>query len=91
MSKPSREFQLPAYVKIACALITLVIVIYGLYTLQDTIVSLVFAILLSVILFPLCHLLERWKFPRIAAILVCIVLTLAFLYGFFLPDLPANR
>lgn len=74
---------MPSYVKFACVLITLVIVIYGLYTLQDTLVSLVFAILFSVILFPLCHLLERWRFPRVAAILVCIVLTIAFLYGFF--------
>ena len=83
MSKLSREVQLPSYVKFSCVLVTLVIIIYGLYTLQDTVVSLVFAILFSVILYPLCHRLERWKFPRVAAILVCIVLTIAFLYGFF--------
>ena len=83
MSKLSREVHLPSYVKFACVLVTLVIIIYALYTLQDTLVSLVFAILFSIILFPLCHLLERWRFPRVAAILVCIVLTIAFLYGFF--------
>ncbi|GAB3642150.1 AI-2E family transporter [Spirosoma arcticum] len=83
MSRLSRAVHLPSYVKFACVLVTLVIIIYGLYTLQDTLVSLVFAILFSVILFPLCNLLERWRFPRVAAILVCIVLTIAFLYGFF--------
>ena len=83
MSKLPREVQLPSYVKFACVLVTLVIVIYGLYTLQDTVVSLIFAILFSVILYPLCHRLERWRFPRVVAILVCIVLTIAFLYEFF--------
>ncbi|AQG81548.1 AI-2E family transporter [Spirosoma montaniterrae] len=83
MNRTSREIELPAYVKFACVLIALVITVYILFTLQDTIVSLVFAILLSVILYPLDHRLERWGFPRIVAILICILVAVGFLVGFF--------
>jgi predicted PurR-regulated permease PerM len=42
---------------------------------------LVFAILFSVLLFPLARRLERWRIPRILSITLCLILTLAIIVG----------
>lgn len=82
MNNRAPEIQLPPYARLTCILLSLVIIVYGLYVLQDTLVPLIFAVLFSTILYPLCHRLERWGVPRIGAITICIVLALAVLYGF---------
>lgn len=74
---------MPSYAKIVSVLLSLVIIIYGLYELQTVLIPLVFAILFSVLLFPLCRRLEAWRVPRILAIFLCIVLTLAVIVGLF--------
>lgn len=76
-----REIQLPAYARTACVLLSLVIIIYGLHTLQGILIPLVFAILFAVLLFPLAQRLENWRIPRILAIILCLVLTLAIIVG----------
>lgn len=76
-----REIELPPYAKIACVLLSLVIIIYGLHTLQGVLIPLVFAILFAVLLFPLARKLENWRIPRILAILLCLMLTLAVIVG----------
>ncbi|OIN60172.1 AI-2E family transporter [Arsenicibacter rosenii] len=81
MDSRSPEVQLPFYAKLAFVLISIVIIVYGLYMLQDVIVPLVFSILLSVLLFPLCIRLERIGVPRVVAIIICLVLALAVVYG----------
>lgn len=76
-----REIELPSYAKVACVLLSLVIIVYGLHTLQGVLIPLVFAILFAVLLFPLAQRLENWRIPRILAILLCLLLTLAVIVG----------
>ena len=83
MDNRSPEVQLPLYAKITFILLSLVIIIYGLYTLQDVIVPLIFSILFSVLLYPLCIRLERMQVPRVIAIVLCLVLAIAIAYGLF--------
>ena len=68
-------------VRLAATLTSLLILVYGLHELQDLLVPLVFAILFSVLLFPLCSRLEKWGVPRVLAILLCLVLMLAVIVG----------
>lgn len=81
MNNRAPEIQLPSYARTTCILLSLIIIVYGLYVLQDVLVPLIFAVLLSATLFPLCHRLERWGVPRVGAITICIVLSIALLYG----------
>ncbi|RYC67621.1 AI-2E family transporter [Spirosoma sordidisoli] len=81
MDTRSPEVQLPLYAKITCILLSIVILIYGLHTLQGLLIPLVFAILFSVLLFPLAQRLENWRIPRIVAVLLCLLLTLAVIVG----------
>lgn len=83
MNNRAPEIQLPLYARVACVLLSVVIIVYGLSVLQSTLVPLIFAVLFSAILFPLCRRLERWGVPRIGAILICITFALAVLYGLF--------
>ena len=77
MINRATEVQQPLYVRFASVLISIVIIVYGLYELQSLLIPLVFAILFSVLLFPLCRRLEKWRIPRILAIILCLVLALA--------------
>ncbi|MGF7218004.1 putative PurR-regulated permease PerM [Spirosoma lacussanchae] len=81
MDTRSPEVQLPLYAKITCILLSIVILVYGLHTLQGLLIPLVFAILFSVLLFPLAQRLENWRIPRIVAVLLCLLLTLAVIVG----------
>lgn len=77
MINRATEVQQPFYIQLAAVLTSTLILIYGLYELQTLLIPLVFAILFSVLLYPLCLRLEKWRIPRIAAVLLCLVLTLA--------------
>jgi predicted PurR-regulated permease PerM len=85
MVNRATEVQQPLYMKLAAVLTSTLILVYGLYELQALLVPLVFAILFAVLLYPLCARLERWRVPRIVAVLLCLLLTLAvistLLYG----------
>ncbi|WP_338873442.1 AI-2E family transporter [Spirosoma sp. SC4-14] len=81
MDTRAREVKLPSYAKIACVLLSMVIIVYGLHALQGLLIPLVFAILFSVLLFPLAQRLENWKIPRVGAIILCLILTLAVIVG----------
>ena len=83
MDTRSPEFKFPFYAKISGVLISLVILVYGLHTLKGLLIPLVFAILFSVLLFPLVQRLENWRVPRILSIIICLLLALAFLTGLF--------
>lgn len=83
MSNSSREIELPSYAKLACVLLSLVIIVYGLHILEGLLIPLVFATLFAILLFPLVKRLENWKVPRIVAILLCLILTLGVLTGLF--------
>ncbi len=64
----------PAYIKSAAILITLIAGVYILHALHETLIPLLFAVLVSILLFPVCERLERWKFPRVLAIILSILL-----------------
>ncbi|RIV27552.1 AI-2E family transporter [Fibrisoma montanum] len=81
MDNRAPEIQLPSYAKIACVLISIVIIVYGLYELRDLLIPLVFAILFSVLLFPLAQRLENWRVPRLLAVILCLIITLAAIVG----------
>lgn len=83
MNSRSREIELPYYAKLVCILLSLVIIVYGLHTLQGLLIPLVFAILFAVLLFPLAQRLEKWGVPRILAIVLCLLLALGVLTGLF--------
>ncbi|MFD2572436.1 AI-2E family transporter [Spirosoma soli] len=81
MDTRSPEIQLPPYAKLVCILLSIVIIVYGLHTLQGLLIPLVFAILFAVLLFPLASRLEKWHVPRILAIIICLILTLTVIVG----------
>lgn len=83
MNNHASEIKLPPYVKVVSVLLSLVIIVYGLHALKGILIPLVFAILFSVLLFPLVQRLENWKTPRVVAIVLCLVLALAILSGLF--------
>jgi len=81
MNPSSPEVRFPLYARIAAILISMVILVYGLHTLQGLLIPLVFAILFAVLLLPLARRLESWGVPRILAVLLCLILTLTVISG----------
>ncbi len=81
MNSRSPEVRFPPYARIATILISMVILVYGLHTLQGLLIPLVFAILFAVLLLPLARRLESWHVPRILAVLLCLILTLTIISG----------
>lgn len=67
----------PLYIKVCCVLISVVIIVYILSVLQDFLVPMTFALLLAILLLPLCNKLEKFKFPRPLAITLCLMLAVS--------------
>jgi predicted PurR-regulated permease PerM len=61
----------------AFSLVILVIVVYALYILKDIFIPFIIAGLLSFLLFPITHFLEKYRFPRPLAILVAIIISMS--------------
>ncbi|MCR9065956.1 MAG: AI-2E family transporter [Cytophagales bacterium] len=61
-------------VKIAANLLTIVIIVFALWQLQEIIIPLIFAGILAFLLLPVCNLFEKWHFPRALAIVMVILL-----------------
>src|SRR4051794_41717632 len=57
------------------------VVVAGLYFAQDFLIPLALSLLLSFLLAPLCHRLERWKLGRIASVMIVVILGLGVLVG----------
>lgn len=64
-------------IRLAANLLVTVIIVFGLWVLQDVLVPLIFGGLLSVLLLPICSFLERKRFPRVLAITLTILLSFA--------------
>ncbi|WP_337045072.1 AI-2E family transporter [Emticicia sp. 17c] len=77
-----QPYQQPFYTRLAYVLISLVIVIYGMYILKDLLVPLTFSGIIALLLLPVCHFLEKF-IARWLAITLSILLMLAFLSLFF--------
>jgi predicted PurR-regulated permease PerM len=73
------ENKYPAVVKIASVLLILALTIYGMLVLRTVLVPLAFSMLFAMLLYPLCQRLERWKFSRLWAIIVCLLVMVAVL------------
>ncbi len=64
------------------SLLSICLVAAILYTLQSILVPILFAIILAVTLFPLCNILEKWRFSRALASLTALAVALLVLAGF---------
>ena len=64
-------------------LIGLSLLVFVLHKLDDLLLPLVYAILLSLLLMPLVTTLEKWKWPRMLAIAAAILAVVLFLAGLF--------
>jgi predicted PurR-regulated permease PerM len=80
-SGPIKDTHLPTYVKLACVLVSLVAGVYILFVLRETLIPLAFSVLFAILLHPLGLIFERWGLPRIAAILLSILLFTLILAG----------
>lgn len=90
--------KLPGIFRSAAVLVSLIAGVYILHALQEILIPLLFSVLVSILLFPVCERLERWKFPRILAItlslLLFIVVVVALIWlvtiqvGSFAEELP---
>ncbi len=69
--------------RLAYILISLVIIIYGMYVLKDLLIPLTFAGIFALLLMPFCQFLENRRFPRWLAITIAILLTLSILTFLF--------
>jgi predicted PurR-regulated permease PerM len=73
--------KLPVYLKIAQIFMGIFILFYILYIGQDIIIPLVFAIMIAILLNPVILLLCRIKIPRVPAILLALIVTMALITG----------
>ena len=74
-----RPFQQPFNARLAYILVSLVIIIYGMFILRDLLIPLTFATIFALLLMPVCQFLERHRFPRWLAITLVILLTVGLL------------
>lgn len=75
----NKDNETPFYIKMASVLVALICLVYILFTLSDIIIPLVFSVLIAILLHPVCSWLERKNIPRIAAILLSILVLIGVL------------
>lgn len=75
------ETKLPYSAKLLISLLCVSIIVWWMFVLQEILILLSFSVLFAMLLFPLCHFLEKWYFPRTLAIFVCLLITLAIVVG----------
>ncbi|MGI8951670.1 MAG: AI-2E family transporter [Chitinophagaceae bacterium] len=75
--------QYPFYFKSTVILFGLILFVYTIFTLQDILIPLAFALLISILLNPLFVKFTRLKIPRILAIIFTLLIALIFLIGIF--------
>jgi predicted PurR-regulated permease PerM len=77
----NKDKEGPYYSKLAAILVSIIAIVYIMFTLSETLIPLAFSVLFAILLHPVCVVLERWKFPRIVAIVLSIVLLVAVIAG----------
>ena len=80
---PVPEAKLAPVVHYTFLLIGLSLLVFVLRKLDNVLLPILFAALLAVLLLPLVTRLERWKFPRIWAIIVALLVVIGALVGLF--------
>lgn len=73
--------SLPFYAKLSLNLVTISLLATILYLGKGILVPFFFSVLLATLLLPVTNLLQRWRFPKVLAILVTIFIALALLAG----------
>lgn len=74
--------RLPFYARLALSLLAIVLVLFIMSVGKSIFVPLVFALLVSVLLYPLCSFMERkWKLPRWLASIISLFAFIAFIVG----------
>jgi predicted PurR-regulated permease PerM len=79
MQKPKVIFSQ----SLAFSLISIGIIVYGLWLLQDLLIPLVFSGLLAIILLPMTSWLEKYRFPRVLAISLSIIFLIVVFFLLF--------
>src|SRR5690242_9096666 len=82
MLQKQEETDYPFYIKAPAVLLGLVLIIYILYVLGNILVPLAFAVLIAILLNPLCVRLEKYM-PKPAAIIISILAAIALIGGLF--------
>ncbi|WP_235998218.1 AI-2E family transporter [Hymenobacter sp. BT559] len=77
------EIKQSAVVHYTFMLIGLSLLVFVLHKLDDLLLPLIYAILLSLLLMPLVTKLEKWRWPRMLAIAAAILLVVLFVAGLF--------
>ncbi len=77
------QIKQPPIVHYTFLLIGLSLLVFVLHKLDDLLLPLVYAILLSLLLMPLVTRLEKWRWPRMLAIAAAILLIILFIAGLF--------
>ncbi|MFM1913068.1 MAG: hypothetical protein RIR51_906 [Bacteroidota bacterium] len=67
-------------IRLAAGLISISLILLGLYWFKDLFILLGFALILSLLLFPLCVKFENWGLPRSLGIIIGILLALTFFF-----------
>lgn len=74
--------RLPFYARLALSLLAIVLILFILSVGKSIFIPLVFALLVSVLLYPMCSYMERkWKWPRWLASIISLLTFIAFIVG----------
>lgn len=73
--------QYPFYLKATVILFGIVLFVYSIFTIQSILIPLSFAMIVGILLNPLCNRLQKMKIPRVIAILITILVAIVFLGG----------
>src|SRR5690606_13727027 len=73
--------QYPSSFVLASRLLVLFLVIALAYILQGVLVPVLFSLIFAITLYPLCCLLERWRFPRAAASITSVIIATLLISG----------
>jgi predicted PurR-regulated permease PerM len=75
------EKKYPFYFRATVTLFGMVILLYMLFVIKSILVPLAFAIMIAILLNPLVNKLQQKKIPKIAAILIALILAILFVAG----------
>ncbi|MFD1819693.1 Predicted PurR-regulated permease PerM [Pseudarcicella hirudinis] len=75
------NIQIPYVFRLAATLLCVTLLVYWMHVLQSTLVLLLFSILFSMLLFPICLSLEKWGISRLWAISLTMLLATTVVLG----------
>ncbi len=80
-TEAGRRIVQPPYQKLSIILLGLAVLVHGLYVGAGIIVPMMFALLLAMLLNPFVTRLQKWRFPRLLAITIAVMLAMLALAG----------